>query len=181
MKKAVIVLSVVAGVSVISLVAVIAFTLGARSSPAPAQMVVRNQSNQSSGEPTAPQDNDSPGEPAAPQGNDSPGEPAATQGNDSQSNDDRSNQGGSIQNSGRGNRPANPAISLQRAIEIAEADLAERGISATFHHDSGMDWERRQWVWELEFRVTDAHRGQHTIEYYINVDTGDIVKFEWDD
>ena len=169
MKKAVIVLSVVAGVSVISLVAVIAFTLGARSSPAPAQMVVRNQSNQSSGEPTAPQDNDSPGEPAAPQGN------------DSQSNDDRSNQGGSIQNSGRGNRPANPAISLQRAIEIAEADLAERGISATFHHDSGMDWERRQWVWELEFRVTDAHRGQHTIEYYINVDTGDIVKFEWDD
>jgi uncharacterized membrane protein YkoI len=77
-------------------------------------------------------------------------------------------------------RPANPTISLQRAIEIAEADLVRRGIAATFHSDSGMDWERGQWVWELEFRVTGARRGRHVIEFYINVDTGDIVKFEWD-
>jgi len=82
---------------------------------------------------------------------------------------------------GQGSRPSNPAISLQRAIEIAYADLANRGINATFHSDSGMDWERGQWVWELEFRVTGAQRGRHVIEYYINVDTGAIVKFEQGD
>jgi len=81
----------------------------------------------------------------------------------------------------QGNRPQNPAVSLQRAIEIAEADLARRGINANFHSNSGMDWERGQWVWELEFRVVNAPRGRHVIEYYINVDTGYIVKFEHGD
>jgi len=81
----------------------------------------------------------------------------------------------------QGNRPSNPAISLERAIEIAETDLVRRGITATFREHSGMDWERGQWVWELEFRVTNAPRGQHIIEYYINVDTGAIVKFEQGD
>lgn len=79
------------------------------------------------------------------------------------------------------NRPSNPTISRERAIEIAETDLVARGIIATFHSDSGMDWERGQWVWELEFRVTNAPRGRHVIEYYINVDTGAIVKFEQGD
>jgi len=81
--------------------------------------------------------------------------------------------------SGRGNRPTNPAISLERAIEIAYADIAYRGISATFRRDSGMSWERGQWVWELEFR-TQGER-MPIIEFYINVDNGSIVKFEWDD
>ena len=80
---------------------------------------------------------------------------------------------------GPGNRPSNPAISLQRAIEIAYDDLARRGIDATFHRDSGIDWERGQWVWELEFR-THGER-MPIIEFYINVDNGNIVKFEWDD
>ncbi|MCL2853643.1 MAG: stalk domain-containing protein [Defluviitaleaceae bacterium] len=77
----------------------------------------------------------------------------------------------------QGGRPSNPAISLDRAIEIAYADLSARGISATFRANSGMDWERGQWVWELEFRP-NGQRG--VIEYYINVNTGAIVKFEWD-
>jgi uncharacterized membrane protein YkoI len=77
----------------------------------------------------------------------------------------------------RGNRPTNPAISLERAIEIAQADLTRRGISATLRGNSGMDWERGQWVWEIEFRPTT---GRGEIEYYINVQTGAIVKFEWD-
>ena len=82
--------------------------------------------------------------------------------------------GGSDGNSNsQNNRPPNPAISLQNAIEIAEADLARRGISATFRSNSGLEWERGQWVWELEFRS-----GRYVIEYYINVDTGAIVKFE---
>ncbi|MCL2416258.1 MAG: PepSY domain-containing protein, partial [Defluviitaleaceae bacterium] len=78
--------------------------------------------------------------------------------------------------SSSGSRPQNTSISLTRAREIAEADLARRGISASFHSNSGMSWERGQWVWELEFRS-----GRRVIEYYINVDTGNIVKFEWDD
>jgi len=78
-----------------------------------------------------------------------------------------------------GIRPTNPAISLERAIEIAYADLAARGINATYRSNSGMDWERGQWVWELLFR-TQGER-MPLIEYYICVETGDVVKFEWDD
>ncbi|MCL2249464.1 MAG: zinc ribbon domain-containing protein [Oscillospiraceae bacterium] len=81
--------------------------------------------------------------------------------------------------SGRWGRPSNPAISLERAIEIAYADLAERGINASFRSDSGMSWERGQWVWELLFS-TQGER-MPFIEYYINLDNGSIVKFEWDD
>ena len=74
-------------------------------------------------------------------------------------------------------RPTDPAVSLDMARAIAEEDLASRGITATFRAHSGMSWERRQWVWELEFSPT-GQRG--VIEYYINVHTGAIVKFEWD-
>jgi len=88
-------------------------------------------------------------------------------------------QGGGNQGGGHGNRPSNPAISLDRAIEIAYADLAVRGINATYRTNSGMSWERGQWVWELEFR-THGER-MPIIEFYINVDNGNIVKFEWDD
>jgi len=91
------------------------------------------------------------------------------------------NQAGNNQppNNNQNNRPTNPAISRDRAIEIAYADLAERGINATFRASSGMSWERGQWVWELEFR-TQGER-MPIIEYYINVNNGNIAKFEWDD
>ena len=79
----------------------------------------------------------------------------------------------------RENRPSNPAISLEHAIELAYADIAARGINATFHSDSGMSWEQGQWVWELLF-TTQGER-MPLIEFYINVDDGSIVKFEWDD
>jgi len=79
----------------------------------------------------------------------------------------------------QGNRPLSPAISLDRAIEIAYADLASRGINATYRSNSGIDWERGQWVWELLFRTRGE--GMPFIEFYINVDNGNIVKFEWDD
>jgi len=81
--------------------------------------------------------------------------------------------------SGQGNRPSNPTISLERAIEIAYADIAAQGINASFRSDSGMSWEREQWVWELLFS-TQGER-MPLIEFYINVDDGRIVKFEWDD
>jgi len=79
----------------------------------------------------------------------------------------------------RGNRPSNPAISLDRAIEIANADLVNRGINATYRSNSGLDWERGQLVWELLYS-THGER-MPLIEYYINADNGNIVKFEWDD
>jgi len=79
----------------------------------------------------------------------------------------------------QGNRPSNTAISLDRAIEIAEADLKSRGINATYHSNSGISWERGQFVWELLFR-TQGER-MPFIEYHISVDNGNIVKFEWDD
>jgi len=79
----------------------------------------------------------------------------------------------------RGSRPTNPTISLEQAIEIAYADLATRGINATYRSNSGMDWERGRWVWELLFR-THGER-MPLIEFYICADSGDIVKFEWDD
>jgi len=82
-------------------------------------------------------------------------------------------------NSSRWTRPSNPAITLDQAIEIAYADLERRGINATYRSNSGLDFERGQWVWELLFRTQGEH--MPLIEYYINVDTGDIVKFEWDD
>ena len=81
--------------------------------------------------------------------------------------------------SGQENRPSNSAVSLDRAIEIASADLASRGISATYRSNSGIDWERGQRVWELLFITNGEH--MPFIEYYINADNGNIVKFEWDD
>jgi len=78
----------------------------------------------------------------------------------------------------RNNRPTNPPVSRAQAIDIANAYLAQQGISAQFRADSGMDWERGRWVWELEFRG-----GGMVYEFYIDVNTGEIVKFEaeiWD-
>jgi len=79
----------------------------------------------------------------------------------------------------RGNSSSSPAISLERAIEIANADLASRGINANYRSNSGLDWERGQRVWELLFSTTGER--MPLIEYYINADNGNIVKFEWDD
>ncbi|MCL2235327.1 MAG: stalk domain-containing protein [Defluviitaleaceae bacterium] len=92
------------------------------------------------------------------------------------------NQGGGGQSSQQGHRPQNPAVSMDEAIRIAYADLAQRGMTGAVHHgDSGMDWERGQWVWELTFRSDPNLRGRgYDIEFYINVETGAVVKFEWD-
>ena len=77
------------------------------------------------------------------------------------------------------NRPSNPTISLERAIEIGYAEITRQGHTGTFLRDSGIDWERGQWVWELLFRVEGGRLP--LVEIYINTETGDIVKFEWDD
>ena len=74
---------------------------------------------------------------------------------------------------------SNTAISLERAIEIAYTDLKARGIDAAYRSNSGIDREKGQWVWELLFRTTGER--MPFIEYYINAENGNIVKFEWDD
>ena len=76
-------------------------------------------------------------------------------------------------------RPVSPAISLDRAIEIGYEELARRGHTGSFRNHSGMDFERGQWVWELLFNVQGGRLP--FVEMYINVDTGVVVKFEWDD
>ncbi|MCL1924363.1 MAG: hypothetical protein FWF50_02130 [Defluviitaleaceae bacterium] len=79
----------------------------------------------------------------------------------------------------RNNRPTNTNISLERAIEIGYAEIARRGYTGTFRNNSGIDWEYGQWVWELLFRVNGGRLP--LVEMYINVDSGNIVKFEWDE
>jgi hypothetical protein len=81
----------------------------------------------------------------------------------------------------QGNRPSNPAISRERAIEIGYAEIARRGHTGTFRRDSGMDWEPRYggWVWEVLFRVQGGRLP--LVEMYICVHTGNVAKFEWDD
>ena len=80
---------------------------------------------------------------------------------------------------GQASSSSGSTISLNRAIEIANADLRSRGISATYRSNSGIDWERGQRVWELLY-TTHGER-MPLIEYYINAENGSIVKFEWDD
>ena len=84
-----------------------------------------------------------------------------------------------IPGTGQTGRPVNPAISLERAIEIGYEELARRGHTGSFRNHSGMDLERGQWVWELLFNVQGGRLP--LVEMYINVDTGAVIKFEWDD
>ena len=76
-------------------------------------------------------------------------------------------------------QPIGGVIPLGMAIESAEEDLVERGISATFYSDSGLSLEDGRWVWELLFEAEGER--MPLIEYYIDASSGEIVKFEWDD
>ena len=88
---------------------------------------------------------------------------------------------GHMHGGGQSGRPSNPAISLERAIEIGYAEIARRGHTGTFRRHSGMDWEPRYggWVWEVLFSVQGGRLP--LVEMYIHVDTGNVAKFEWDD
>ncbi|WP_190289043.1 PepSY domain-containing protein [Lactococcus kimchii] len=66
-------------------------------------------------------------------------------------------------------------MSLAEAREIAENDLRERGIEATFTRDADLDSDGGQRVWELEY-----HWKNQVIEYQIDAQTGQIIKFERD-
>ncbi|MCL2190532.1 MAG: PepSY domain-containing protein [Treponema sp.] len=74
--------------------------------------------------------------------------------------------------------PSNPNVSLEDAIGIAAGYLDSRGIEAVFARHSGMGLERGRWVWELEFR--NVHNQRIVYELYVDVDTGEVVKFETD-
>jgi len=72
--------------------------------------------------------------------------------------------------------PVNPPISAQRAVEIARDHLVSTGVTNARFDYVYMDIERGRWVWSVEF---NGARGRE-YEFYIDVSTGHIVKFEID-
>ena len=71
--------------------------------------------------------------------------------------------------------PVNPPVSAQRAVEIARDHLVSIGVTTARFDYVYMDRERGRWVWSVEF----DGRGRE-YEFYIDVDTGAIIKFESD-
>jgi len=96
--------------------------------------------------------------------------------------DTRGTQQPAQQNEGE-NSPSNEnnsgsEISLDRAIEIGHEELENRGYSGTFS-ESCKGTSRGQRVWELIYRVDGGNKP--LAEVYVNRETGEVVKFEWDD
>jgi uncharacterized membrane protein YkoI len=76
--------------------------------------------------------------------------------------------------------PDSPRISESKAEEIAKAHLDSQGFrQAVRDKRTDMDWERGRWVWELEY---SQGRGwdEMEFEFYIDAETGEILKFEID-
>ena len=71
----------------------------------------------------------------------------------------------------RAGGPTNPAISAQRAVELATAHLISIGITNAQFDYMYMDFENGTWVWSIEF---DGQGG--SFEFYVNVDTGTFLK-----
>ena len=74
----------------------------------------------------------------------------------------------------RAGGPANPAISAQRAVEIARDHLVANGVTSAWFDYVYMDVERGIWVWSVEF--DGAGR---SFEFYIDVNTGAFVQAPW--
>jgi hypothetical protein len=74
--------------------------------------------------------------------------------------------------------PAPQQISLERAIEIGYAEITNRGFTGTFR-ESCRGTSQGQDVWELLFRVQGGRLP--LVEMYISMETGAIIKWEWDD
>ena len=71
----------------------------------------------------------------------------------------------------RAGGPANPAISAQRAVELARDHLVANGVASARFDYVYMDIENGVWVWSVEFD------GQgRSFEFYVNVNTGAFVR-----
>jgi len=68
--------------------------------------------------------------------------------------------------------PENPAISAQRAAELARDHLVSEGITEARFDYIYMDREHGTWVWSVEFDGPGL-----SYEFYIDVQTGAIVDF----
>jgi len=68
--------------------------------------------------------------------------------------------------------PENPAISAQRAAELAGDHLVAEGITEARFDYIYMDREHGTWVWSVEFDGPGL-----SYEFYIDVQTGAIVDF----
>lgn len=71
--------------------------------------------------------------------------------------------------------PINPPISAQMAAEIARDHLISIGVASARFHYIYMDIEGGIWVWSIEF----DNQGR-SYEFYIDVNTGNIVNFQID-
>ncbi|MCL2191525.1 MAG: PepSY domain-containing protein [Treponema sp.] len=73
-------------------------------------------------------------------------------------------------------RPRNPPVSRANAVEIGYLFLASQGFPhATFRRHSGTDRDHGRWAWELYFLD-----GWTEIELYIDMHSGEVVKFDID-
>ncbi|MCL1924205.1 MAG: PepSY domain-containing protein [Defluviitaleaceae bacterium] len=73
----------------------------------------------------------------------------------------------------------NPTISLNQAMELAYQDLSNRGVTAVFRKDYGIDYHNGRLAWKLKFRpLENTNRGE--ITHYIDIHTGEIINFGWD-
>ena len=73
-------------------------------------------------------------------------------------------------------RPRNPPVSRANAVEIGYLFLASRGFPhATFRRHDGVERDYGRWAWELYFLD-----GWTEIELYIDMHSGDVVRFDID-
>ena len=72
--------------------------------------------------------------------------------------------------------PTSPPISAQRAVEIAAQHLGSIGINDARFDYVYMDRENGIWVWSVEF-----DHGRLSYEFYIDLNTGNILEFTSED
>ena len=71
----------------------------------------------------------------------------------------------------RAGGPATPAISAQRAVELARDHLISIGVTSARFNYVYMDRENGVWVWSIEF---DGQGRDY--EFYVNVETGAFLR-----
>lgn len=74
------------------------------------------------------------------------------------------------------NRYGNRAeVSIERAIELAYQDLANRGITAVYSKSYGAEFEGGRYAHAIRFRTLE---GTGHIKYYIDTRSGEVLNFE---
>jgi uncharacterized membrane protein YkoI len=75
-------------------------------------------------------------------------------------------------------QPAEQSVCIEQALEIAYAEIENRGYTGAFR-ESCRGVSRGREVWELLFRVQGGRKP--LVEMYVCMETGEVLKWEWDD